>query len=203
VRTYAKIPDRREFTYDAWMDAVRSGNTFVTYGPLMEFTVEGRAPGSRVPMRSGGGALEVAWEAASVTVPMSKVELVVNGEVRESRSVRPDKDSGHWSLRIPRSSWVALMVRGHHPDRPEIIAAHSSPVMIQVEGSPFYSGLDAVTILDQIEGALAYLDTVGTRAEDQVYKRLRLRLTSAHRKLHNQLHQQEQYHEHTPVTQHS
>jgi hypothetical protein len=203
VRTYAKIPDRREFTYDAWMDAVRSGNTFVTYGPLMEFTVEGRAPGSRVPMRSGGGALEVAWEAASVTVPMSKVELVVNGEVRESRSVRPDKDSGHWSVRIPRSSWVALMVRGHYPDRPEIIAAHSSPVMIQVEGSPFYSGLDAVTILDQIEGALAYLDTVGTRAEDQVYKRLRLRLTSAHRKLHNQLHQQEQYHEHTPVTQHS
>jgi len=203
VRTYARIPDGREFTYDAWMDAVRSGNTFVTYGPLIEFTVEGRAPGSRVPMRSGGSALEVAWEAASVTVPMSKVELVVNGEVRESRSVRPDKDSGHWSLRIGRSSWVALMVRGHHPDRPEIIAAHSSPVMIQVEGSPFYSGLDAVTILDQIEGALAYLDTVGTRAEDQVYKRLRLRLTSAHRKLHNQLHQQEQYHEHTPVTQHS
>jgi hypothetical protein len=98
---------------------------------------------------------------------------------------------------------VALMVRGPHPDRPEIIAAHSSPVMIQVEGSPFYSALDAVSILDQIEGAVAYLDTVGTRGEDEVYKRLRLRLASAHRKLHNELHQRGQYHEHTPVTQHS
>jgi len=94
-------------------------------------------------------------------------------------------------------------VRGHYADRPEIIAAHSSPVMIQVENSPFFSVLDAVTILDQIEGALAYLDTVGTRAEDEGYKRLRLKLTSAHRTLHNELHKRGQFHEHTPVTQHS
>ena len=58
-------------------------------------------------------------------------------------------------------------------------------------------------MLDQIEGALAYLDTVGTRAEDEVYKRLRLKLTSVHRGLHNELHQRGQYHEHTPVTEHS
>jgi hypothetical protein len=202
VRTYARIPDGREFTYDAWIEAVRSGNTFVTYGPLMEFSAGGRGPGSRIAMKSGGGTLDVAWDLASVTVPMSKVELVVNGEVRESRSVKPDRDAGHWSVRIERSSWVALMVRGHYPDRPEIIAAHSSPVMIQVEGSPFFAAADAVTILDQIEGALAYLDTVGTRAEDAVYKRLRLKLTAAHRNLHNELHKRGQYHEHTPVTQH-
>ena len=46
VRTYARIPDGREFTYDAWLEAVRSGNTFVTYGPLMEFSVGGRRPGA-------------------------------------------------------------------------------------------------------------------------------------------------------------
>jgi hypothetical protein len=203
VRTYARIPEGREFTYDGWLEAVQAGHTFVTYGPLMEFSVDGRPPGSRMEMTSGGGTLDVAWEAASVTVPMSKVELVVNGEVRESRSVKPDRDSGHWSVRIDRSSWVALMVRGHYADKPEIIAAHSSPVMIRVENSPFFSALDAVTILDQVEGALAYLDTVGTRAEDEVYKRLRLKLTSAHRKLHNELHTRGQYHEHTPVTEHS
>jgi hypothetical protein len=202
VRTYARIPDGRAFTYDTWLQAVRAGNTFVTYGPLMEFTVDGRIPGSRLALKSGGGTLDVDWKLASVTVPMSKVELVVNGEVRESRSVKPDSDSGHWPVPIERSSWVALMVRGNYPDKPEIIAAHSSPVMIQVGDSPFFSPIDAVTILDQIEGALAYLDTVGTRAEDEVYKRMRLKLTATHRRLHNQLHQQGQYHEHTPVTRH-
>jgi hypothetical protein len=105
-------------------------------------------------------------------------------------------------VRVDRSSWLALLVRGHYADKPEIIAAHSSPVMIMVEGSPMLPAADAVTILEQIEGALAYLDTVGTRADDIAYKRMRLVLTSAHRTLHNRMHQQGTYHGHTPVTDH-
>ena len=97
---------------------------------------------------------------------------------------------------------MALLVRGHYPDKPEMIAAHTSPVMLKVEGTDFFSAADAVTILDQIEGTLAHLDTVGTRAEDAIYKRLRLKLTSAHRKLHNELHRSGHYHEHTPATDH-
>jgi hypothetical protein len=168
----------------------------------MEFAVDGKLPGSRIEMKASGGTVNVTWDLASVTVPMSKVELVVNGEVRESRTVKPDRDNGHWSVPIERSSWVALMVRGHYADKPEIIAAHSSPIMIRVAGSEFFSAADAVTILDQIEGALAYIDTVGTRAEDEVYKRIRLKLTSAYRSLHNALHQRGHFHEHTPVTRH-
>ena len=61
---------------------------------------------------------------------------------------------------------------------------------------------DAVTILEQIEGALAYLDTLGTRAEETAYKRMRLVLTSAHRSLHNRMHQLGYLHGHTPVTDH-
>jgi len=196
VRTYARIASGQPFTYENWKAAVRAGNTFVTYGPLLEFTVNGRPPGSRLELKSSGGTLDVTWEAASVTVPMSRVELVVNGEIRESLQVKPERDAGYWSLPVKRSSWIALMVRGHYPEQPEIIAAHSSPVMVAVEGSEFFSPVDALTMLDQIEGALAYLDTVGTRAEDRVYKRLRLRLTAAHRRLHNELHQRGYYHDH-------
>ena len=65
-----------------------------------------------------------------------------------------------------------------------------------------FTAADAVTILDQIEGSLAYLDTVGTRAEDVAYKRMRLVLTSAHRTLHNRMHQLGYYHGHTPTTDH-
>jgi hypothetical protein len=103
---------------------------------------------------------------------------------------------------MDRSGWLALLVRGHYADQPEIITAHSSPVMIDVEGSPLLAAADAVTILEQIEGALAYLDTVGTRAEDRAYKRMRLVLVAAHRTLHNRMHQLGHYHDHTPVTDH-
>jgi hypothetical protein len=202
VRTYARIRRNRRFTYDAWMDAVRHGETFVTYGPLMEFAVEGKPAGSRITMGRSGGTVDVTWEVASATVPMSRVDLIVNGEIRQSRSVRKWADKGNWSIKVDRSSWVALLIRGHYRDKPEIVAAHSSPAIVQLKGVPFVAAADALTILEQIEGALAYLDTVGTRAEDVAYKRMRLVLTSAHRSLHNRMHQMGSYHNHTPVEDH-
>jgi len=202
VRTYARIPDGEPFTYAAWMDAVRRAETFVTYGPLLDFSVDGRAMGSRIEMTGSGGTVDVTWQASSVTIPMSRVELVVNGEIRESVSVAPDQASGSWSVRVGESAWLALLIRGHYADQPEIIAAHSSPVMVLVQGTPMLAAADAVTILEQIEGALAYLDTVGTRKDDRTYKRMRLVLESAHRSLHNRLHQQGHFHEHSPVTDH-
>jgi hypothetical protein len=202
VRTYARLAPDEPFTYEAWKAAVRRAETFVTYGPLLEFAVDGYPMGSRLEMPASGGTLDATWELASVTVPMSRVDLVVNGEIRESVAVSPEAASGSWSVTVDKSSWLALLVRGHYAGKAECILAHSSPVMITVEGSPMLAAADAVTILEQIEGSLAYLDTVGTRAEDTAYKRMRLVLTSAHRSLHNRMHQRGIYHGHTPATDH-
>jgi len=203
VRTYARLAPDRAFDYKGWMEAVRRGETFVTYGPLLDFAVEGQPAGARIAMPATGGTVNVAWQAASITVPMSRVELVVNGEIRESVAGGPREAAGGWSVKLDKSSWLALLVRGHYTDKPEIVAAHSSPVMVDVEGSEFYAAADALTILEQIEGALAYLDTVGTRAEAQAYKRMRLVLESAHRKIHNRMHRAGHFHEHTPMEDHA
>ncbi|MGC8641620.1 MAG: CehA/McbA family metallohydrolase [Isosphaeraceae bacterium] len=202
VRTYAHLPRERSFDLESWKEAIRSGHTFVTYGPLLEFSVEGKPSGSRLKLSAGGGTIDVEWQVASVTVPMSRVELVVNGEIRGSKQVNDREDQGHWAVKVNKSSWVALLVRGHYRDRPEMIAAHSSPVMVEVEGTPFFAAADSLTILEQIEGSLAYLDTIGTRAETSAYKRMRMVLTSAHRSLHNRLHQHGVFHHHTPITDH-
>jgi hypothetical protein len=202
VRTYARIQPGLEFTYDNWKAAVRRGETFVTYGPLLEFSVDGQPMGGRIMMTASGGTVNVEWQVSSVTVPVSRVELVINGEIVQSVPVSAGDSRGHWPVKIERSCWLGLLVRGHYADKPEIIAAHSTPVMVSVEGSPLLAATDAVTILDQIEGSLAYLDTVGTRAEDRVYKRMRLVLEAAHRSLHNRLHQAGHYHEHTPAKDH-
>ena len=203
IRTYARIPDGVEFTYRAWMDAVRSGNTFVSYGPLMEFSVEGRQAGARIRMGRLGGTVNVDYEVASATIPMSRVELVVNGEIRESEQIGRWRGQGHWTVKLDRSSWFALLVRAHYPDKTEMIAAHSSPVIVELDASRFYAAADAGTILEQIEGALAYIDTVGTRADDARYKQMRRVLTAAHRKLHNEMHRRGREHLHSGAHAHA
>jgi hypothetical protein len=202
VRTYAHIPAGEPFTYENWKTAIRRAETFVTYGPLLEFAVDGLPVGSRISMPAGGGTVDVTWNAASLTIPMTRAELIVNGEIRESLAIPPGSGSGTWRVRIEKSSWLALLIRGQYHDQPEVIAAHSSPVIIDVENSILLAAADAVTILDQIEDSLAYIDIIGTRAEERVYKRMRLALVSAHRLLHNRMHQQGFYHEHTQLTQH-
>jgi len=202
VRTYARLADGEPFSYEAWKAAVRAGRTFVTYGPLMEFSVEGRPPGSRISMTSTGGSVDVTWQVASVTIPITQVELVVNGEIRESTAIPAGGASGSWRVAIDKSSWLALLVRGQYPGMPEVIAAHSSPVMIDVAGSEFMSAADALTILEQVEGALAFLDALGTRAETAAWRRMRLLLTSTARELHNRMHRRGIWHRHTAGRDH-
>jgi hypothetical protein len=202
VRTYAKIA-HTEFTYESWKEAVRQGNTFVTYGPLIDFTVDGRPAGSVIEMPGTGGSVDITWEAASVTIPMTRVELIINGEIRESLSVDPWEGKGNWNINIPKSSWAALLVRGNYPGKPEIITVHSSPVMIRLKDSPMIEAADALTILEQVEGAMAYMDTIGTRAEEVAYKRMKMTLTSAHRLLHNRMHEAGIFHQHNPLTDHA
>ncbi|NIM51990.1 MAG: hypothetical protein GTO22_22565, partial [Gemmatimonadales bacterium] len=66
VRTYAYIEPEIGFTYEAWKQAVRAARTFATYGPLLEFSVEGRPLGSRIAMDRTGGTVDITWELASV-----------------------------------------------------------------------------------------------------------------------------------------
>lgn len=202
VRTYAFV--NGPLTYESWKEAVRRGRTFATYGPLLDFHIDGREMGDIVALPREGGTLDIHWEVSSVTIPVTKVELVINGELREMKQLDAQQQeySGGWSIQVAESGWAALRVRGKYPDREEVIAAHSSPVILKVADKSVFNKLDAMTILEQIEGACAYVKNLGSRADEESYKQLMLNLTAAHRKLHNAMHQQGVYHNHTAVNEH-
>lgn len=203
VRTYARVR-QNAFTYDSWKQAVRGGETFVTYGPLLDFQVNGKRMGSKLNLPATGGTLDIDWEVATVTVPITKVELIFNGETKDTKAVDLGtiQCKGVFSLKVRESGWIALRVRGRYPDKPEVITAHSSSIMVNVERKPCFNHLDAISILEQIEGATAYIKTIGIKAEERTYKRMLLTLTAAHRSLHNRMHQNGMYHHHTIVDEH-
>jgi len=187
-RTYARLNEGEILSYRAWQDAVERGQTFVTFGPLVDMSVEEKPPGARIAMSASGGTVDVVWRAESIMIPMSRAELIVNGEVRESITIDPRTASGHWRVKVEKSSWIAILVRGREPGQEEVVSAHTSPVMIAVEGSEFMAAADALSILEQVEGSLAYLDTLGTRADTATFKKMKLTLTSVHNQLHSRLH---------------
>jgi hypothetical protein len=196
IRTYANLGDR-ELTYESWMDAVRAGNTFATIGPLAGLRVEGVNPGGRVELPAGGGRVAVEWEVESVAVPIEQVEIVVGGLVVEQvdcGGVLARK--GTASVPVQSSTWIALRVRGSYHGQPDDIAAHTSAVQVLVDGAPLFSEADAATVLDQIQGAIAYVDTLAPRAEARRHRELRATLETAYNRLHARMHRAGLYHTH-------
>ena len=101
------------------------------------------------------------------------------------------------------STWVAVRIRGSYNEREDDIAAHTSCVQIFCGKAPIYAPKDALDVLKQIEGAIAYVDTIAPRPEADAYRKLRLTLESAWNTLHQRMHQQGNYHEHSPLHDHA
>lgn len=197
VRTYTHLGDR-DFTYENWMAATKAGNTFVTVGPLAELRVEGQMPGSQIHLPASGGTVDVSWKVESASMAIDAVEIVVGGLTVEEipcNGTLAASDSAN--IRVDRSTWVALRVRGSYPGSRGDIAAHTSAVQIFVGDAPIFSEADAGAILDQIEGTLAYLDTLAPRSQVTKIKQMRAIIEGAYNRLHQRLHRNGVFHAHS------
>jgi hypothetical protein len=179
------------------MDAIRAGNTFATIGPLTALAVEGVVPGGKVGLPTGGGTVQIEWQVESLRVPIEAVEIVAGGLIEEVVTVGGQLSAqGHTELRVQRSTWVALRVRGSYRGNKDHIAAHTSAVQVVVDGSDLFSEPDAMAVLDQIQGAMAYVDTIAPRADARRFRELRATLEAAYNRLHQRMHAAGIYHRH-------
>jgi hypothetical protein len=69
-------------------------------------------------------------------------------------------------------------------------------VQVIVENSELFSETDSMAVLDQIQGALAYVDTIAPRAEARRFRALRTTLETAYNRLHQRMHAAGVYHRH-------
>ncbi|MFZ4663016.1 MAG: CehA/McbA family metallohydrolase [Caldilineaceae bacterium] len=202
IRTYTQLGNL-DFTYENWMTATKRGNTFVTVGPLVELQVEGVAPGGKLHVPATGGTVNVTWKVESVSLPIDAVEVVVGGFALEQTTVNKAlRASGSVSVPVNSSTWIAIRVRGSYKGQVGDIAAHTSAVQVLVEGKPLFSPKDAVAVLEQIEGAIAYVDTIAPRPAAQRFKQMRTTLEAAYNRLHQRMHANGHFHRHTPLHDH-
>jgi len=141
MRTYAYVAPDQEFTYSAWIDAVRAGRTFVTNGPLLKLTINGDVP-MKLHSLPNAEPLQVRIEAKSI-VPFDRLELLWNGTAiataNPSRSVPMEATLEH-ELSGADSGWLAARCVGDAlvPSRPapQRVFAHTSAVSVLVAARP-------------------------------------------------------------------
>lgn len=131
-----------DFSYEAWMNGLNDGRSFVTTGPMLDVRINGRMPGHRFEQRSSRSEeYRLAGWIRSAR-PLTKIEVVAAGRV--ARSIEPANrggDAGGYLNRIDEefslgtSTWVA--VRAYEQvDGGRLRFAHSAPFHIDVADRP-------------------------------------------------------------------
>ena len=168
-RTYARLDE--EFSYEAWCRAVRAGRTFLSGGPLLALSVDGREPGDTVAL-SGPGTISVHATVRGI-FPLRSLEIVRNGEVVARAEANGGRQAEiNQELRVDGNSWIACRAFGvdyHLDEWGRRVFAHTSPVYVACGGDWTMAdpeGLGYIRTL--VEGAREYVRHTAVRRPDQL-----------------------------------
>lgn len=143
-RVYAQVPG--EFTYQKWRDALLAGRSFVTTGPLLQFTFNDQPAGQTLRADANGASVRVAGTVSSLS-PIDRVEIVVNGNIaktikggsRNGAKVSSYEEKIDETIAVKSTSWVAVRCFESRPGN-RVRFAHSAPVFVEIPGThqPLY-----------------------------------------------------------------
>jgi len=169
-RVYVKT--RPIFVYEEWLEALRRGKSFVTNGPLIDISVNGRAIGETVSVVAGRTVtVTVEWSSYH---PLHEVEIIANGTVKHVRRFKNGSASGSFKcdVQIEGDGWVAARAGSDCRDSfDQPIWAHTSPIYIAAGGVVTTEKIAAARWFAQrIDESIAWLSTSGKFENEQQRK---------------------------------
>jgi TolB protein len=160
TRVYVRVPG--PLTMDRYLAGLKAGRSFVTNGPLLQFTVGGFAPGDVVTPSDA----PIPWELhVASSLPFNRVEVLVNGEVVWSQEgpMQPGAQSYRGTLKAPSGGWIAARAHGGAIAWPAMDSypfAHTAPLWFGSIGST-----DAVAAGNAAKELMAALDVAEQRVQ--------------------------------------
>lgn len=185
-RLYARPVGQRN--YQGWLAGLKTGNGFVTNGPMLTFEVDGHASGEVV--RFTGNRKVTARATAKSILPFQNLELVLNGESAAINTIadrsRPGPDGLYTlqlerTLQIDRSSWLAVRVAESPASKNRILPrgltvfAHTNPVYFLRNGARVRELTSIRYLQKYVNGTIHWLNT-GARFRTSSEKEEALRL---------------------------
>ena len=167
------VPTDRPLTPTAWLDLLAEGKSYITNGPLLEFSVDGKPVGSVLEINEPR-AVRVRAKAISRT-DFKRLEVVQNGRVAHDSDSRAE--GGHfvaniiWSCVIEEPAWLALRtVPPPVNDDPHLrepvlknefgheLFAHTSPVYVRIAGRDVFDRQTAQGLLDEMRSDVKQIE---------------------------------------------
>jgi hypothetical protein len=151
-----------------WLDLVAAGKTYISNGPLLEFTADGHPVGSTLDLDAPA---EVAIRGRALgRLDFQRIELVRNGEVVAHARSRGEGEGGHFvaeldqRLKVDAPCWLALRTppppvasdptlqeRVPQNEYGGLLFAHTSPVYVQLSGRGVFDRATCEKLLAEMQ----------------------------------------------------
>jgi len=135
TRVYVK--PEGELTTQSYLQALKEGKSFVSNGPMLEFSVDGREPGGSIQTE----AQQASWKLkVHSALPVDSVQIFINGTAVETLEGHPEPGTKMYegSVDVPQGGWVTARVLGENTGWPAMdsyLYAETSPVWFGTVGS--------------------------------------------------------------------
>jgi Tol biopolymer transport system component len=145
-RVYARVPDGAAMP-DAWLQALKSGRSFATNGPLLGLTLGEAQVGDELKFDSAQQRVKFTVGLRSI-VPVDHLDLVCNGKVVQSFAKRAPLDHADitGTIALSASGWCvarAFTDAARYPVLDNYVYATTSPIYVSIAGAKPHSGEDA------------------------------------------------------------
>jgi TolB protein len=134
TRVYVK--PEGEFSLETYLNAIKKGKSFVSNGPQIIFSVDGKEVGDII----NSNKKKLKWELNVYSpVDYDLVEVFVNGDVVWSnKSKKGNSEIYTGSIEVPKGGWVTARVSGAKSEWPmmdSFIFAETSPIWFNEKGN--------------------------------------------------------------------
>jgi hypothetical protein len=165
--------------YRSWLAGLKAGRTFVSNGPLLSFTLNGREAGGEITLPAGVHQLTARVSLRSI-VSVERLEIVANGVVVAPIPLGRNGTSADAVIPLPvtRSGWFTLRAWSAGAAAPILDIypfATTSPVYVTVGGKPVRNPEDArwfVRWVERLEVAAAAIRWNDGAEKSEVVARL-------------------------------
>ena len=182
-RSYVYVP--KHFSLQGWFDALKRGETFVTNGPMLELTVNGKGMGSELRLKSGDKLIINTTASINPDIDSLKsLELIEQGEVVKTVNARNAGETKlrlHHEMTAKHGTWFVIRARGKFPHKPDpsltlpeweasqgsAKIAFSGAVYIYVDGQGFWKPSAVPSIVQNLKKGLEKLTAPETGEEEE------------------------------------
>ena len=164
------VPLEGQLTSQTWLEQLAAGRSFITNGPLLEFTVSDQPVGEILQL-SKSKELKLTARAAG-RIDFRNLEIIRNGEIIASAETKPV--DGHFEshlnqhVLINEPCWLAARTPLDGPKnefaRPAF--AHTSPVYVDFKGQQAFRPEVALDLIRELEESLQKIRVQAVFAND-------------------------------------